>query len=248
MTSGNEAPASVWFEDDDDLATLVSTARLPDGGELRLMRRDEYFAIMYGREQLMSSWDSGSEEALARLVCERLALRDARLLIGGLGMGFTLAAALRAASPEATILVAELVPEVVDWAMGPLAHIFDGSLDDPRVTLDICDVHDVIIRNPGAFDGILLDVDNGPDGLLDLANDRLYCNWGLRAAYAALRPGGILGIWSAYRDDAFFDRLVKAGFEVDEQDIEAGDYPKAHCHLIWFARKPGRAADEPAAR
>ncbi len=231
------ADPGVWFAADDAHATLVDTAILPDGGHLRLMRRDEDFAIMYGREQLMSSWDSGSEESLAQLVCERIGADHPRLLIGGLGMGFTLSAALAAASAQTTILVAELVPEVVAWARGPLAHIFGGSLDDTRVTLEIGDVHDVIVRHAAAFDAILLDVDNGPDGLLDLANDRLYCNWGLRAAHAALRPGGMLGIWSAYRDDAFRDRLDEAGFDVEEIVIAAGCYPEAHCHLIWLARK-----------
>jgi spermidine synthase len=233
----SDPETGVWFGDGDDLATLVDTAPLPDGGTLRLMRRGEHFAIMYGREQLMSSWDSGSEESLARLVCERLAASHPRLLIGGLGMGFTLSAALDAAPTEATILLAELVPEVLAWARGPLAHIFGGSLDDARVTLEIGDVHDVIVRHADEFDAILLDVDNGPDGLLDLANDRLYCNWGLRAAYEALRPGGILGIWSAYRDDDFFDRLEDAGFDVEEIVIDAGIYPKAQCHLIWLAHK-----------
>jgi len=235
---GAEAPAAVPLDAGEDHATLVETAILPDGGELRLMRRGEDFAIMYGREQLMGSWDSGSEETLARLVCERLARHDARLLIGGLGMGFTLSAALDATTGDATIHVAELVPQVVAWAKGPLAHIFGGCLDDARVTLEIVDVHDVIVRHPQRYDGILLDVDNGPDGLLDLANDRLYCNWGLRAAFAALRPGGILGIWSAYHDDAFFDRLVNAGFDVDEVSVAAEDYPEAQCHLIWLARRP----------
>ncbi len=202
------------------------------------MRHGDDFAIMYGREQLMGSWDSGSEEALARLVCDRLALPDAHLLIGGLGMGFTLAAALRATTADATIVVAELVPEVVSWAKGHLAHIFGDSLADPRVSLEIGDVHDVIIRNPDRFDGILLDVDNGPDGLIDLANDRLYCNWGLRAAYAALRPGGILGIWSAYHDDAFHARLETAGFAVDAIDIDVDGDPSAQRHLVWLARKP----------
>jgi len=244
----NEPTDGVWFDDDDDGATLIGSTTLPDGGTLRLMRRGDHFAIMYGREQLMSSWDSGSEESLARLVCERLATDSPQLLIGGLGMGFTLAAALGAATAETTILVAELVPEVVAWAKGPLAHIFGDNLDDARVTLEICDVHDVIVRHSAAFDGILLDVDNGPDGLLDLANDRLYCNWGLRAAYAALKPGGIVGIWSAYRDDAFFDRLEDAGFDVEEVTIAAGDYPEAHCHLIWLARKPTAAVRSHAPR
>jgi spermidine synthase len=237
MTLESATPEPIWFEDDDTRAILVDTAALPDGGQLRLMRRDGEFAIMYGREQLMGSWDSASEQGLARMVCDRLALPDVRLLIGGLGMGFTLAAALAATTPAASIRVAELVPEVAAWAAGPLAHLFESRLDDPRVSLEIADVHDVIVRNPAAFDGILLDVDNGPDGLIDLLNDRLYCNWGLRAARDALRPGGILAVWSSYPDRDFFDRLEDAGFAVEEFDLAANDYADAPRHVIWLARK-----------
>jgi hypothetical protein len=233
-----EPPAGVWFDEGDNVAVLVSTAILPDRGTLRLMRRGEHFAIMYGNEQLMSSWDSGSEESLGRLVCQRIASGSPRLLVGGLGMGYTLAAALGATTAQATVFVSELVPEVLQWARGPLAHIVRGSLDDARVTLEIGDVHDVIVRHSDEFDGILLDVDNGPDGLLDLANDRLYCDWGVRAAYTALRPGGILGIWSAYADDAFLDRLARAGFDVEEIPVGASAHPERQCHLIWLAQKP----------
>ncbi len=225
-------------EDEEDLATLIDTADIPGGGELRLMRHGDDFAIMFGRDQLMGSWVSGSEEALADLVCERLGQRGGRLLIGGLGMGFTLAAALKASPADASIIVAELVPKVVEWAGGPLAHIFRDSLDDPRVSLAICDVHDMIVGPAERFDGILLDVDNGPDGLINLANDRLYCNWGLRAAYAALRPGGILAVWSAYPDDAFFERLENAGFEVEEIKMRAHGGRKGPRHTIWLASKP----------
>lgn len=181
----------------------------------------------------MGSWVSGSEEALATLVCERLGPRAERLLIGGLGMGFTLGAALTALPASATIVVAELVPKVVTWAGGPLAHIFCDSLSDPRVSIEVRDVHDVIVEQRVCFDAILLDVDNGPDGLINLANERLYCNWGLRAAHAALRPGGMLAIWSAYPDDAFFQRLQSASFGVEEIRMDADG---GH-HTIWLATR-----------
>ena len=217
---------------------LVDTAEIPGGGRLHLFRHGQDFEILFGEEQLMGSWASGSEEALATLVCEQLGARAGRLLIGGLGMGFTLAAALAAAPASASIVVAELVPKVVTWAGGPLAHIFGDSLSDPRVSLEIRDVHDVITEQGAAYDAILLDVDNGPEGLINLANERLYCNWGLRAAYAALRPGGILAIWSSYPDQEFFDRFGDAGFKVDEVRLETdGDQPQAH-HTIWLGTKP----------
>src|SRR5688572_14992775 len=131
-------------------------------------------------------------------------------------MGFTLGAALSSLSPAAEVVVAELVPEIVKWAMGLLAHLFQDHLVDPRLSLEMADVHDVIIRQEAAFDAILLDVDNGPDGMIHLPNERLYCDWGLRAARHALRPGGVLAIWSAYTDDDFVDRLENAGFDVEE--------------------------------
>ncbi len=187
----------------------------------------------------MGSWAYRSEEALATLVFERLGDRAARVLIGGLGMGFTLAAARSALPPGATIVVAELVPTVVAWANGPLAHIFGGSLADPRVSLQIQDVHDVIVEQRAGFDAILLDVDNGPDSLINLANERLYCNWGLRDAHAALRPGGMLAVWSAYPDSDFTVRLRTAGFVVEEVSIESGGNEKHPLHTIWLARRLG---------
>jgi spermidine synthase len=219
-------------------AELIDTAEIPGGGELRLMRHGEDFAILFESEQLMGSWVSGTEEALATLACEKLGDRARRWLIGGLGMGFTLAATLDVAPANASIIVAELVPKVVSWATGPLAHIVGKSLDDPRVSLKIRDVHDVIVGAPDTFDAILLDVDNGPDALISLANDRLYCNWGLRAAYAALRPGGVLAIWSAYGDDDFFDRLQMAGFEVEETRMRADGGNRGRRHTIWLASRP----------
>ena len=223
---------------DASAALLVDTAEIPGGGALRLLRHGADFAIFFDDEQLMGSWVSGSEEALATLVCQRLGDRAERLLIGGLGMGFTLAAALSAMPARASVVVAELVPKVVTWASGPLAHIFGTSLGDPRVSIEIRDVHDVIVGSPEGFDAIMLDVDNGPDYVISLANDRLYCPWGLRAAYAALRPGGVLGIWSAYPDDAFRDRLGAAGFEVNEIRMRAGGGRKGPRHVIWLASRP----------
>jgi spermidine synthase len=218
-------------------AELVDSADIPRGGQLHLIRHGEDFEILYGEEQLMGSWESGSEIALAVLACRRLGARGGRVLIGGLGMGFTLKAALANLPAGSSVVVAELVPKVVTWAAGPLAHLFGGALDDPRVTLEMRDVHDVIVGSPAGFDAILLDVDNGPDGLIDLANERLYCNWGLRAAYAALRPGGVLAVWSAYRDDAFVERLGKAGFTVDEEYIEDEGDPTRSGYTIWLATR-----------
>jgi spermidine synthase len=214
---------------------LVDTADIPGGGHLQLMRYGPDFEILYGDEQLMGSWVSGSEEALATLVADRIGARGGRYLIGGLGMGFTLVAALKALPASASIVVAELVPKIVSWARGPLAHLFGGSLEDARVSLRIRDVHDVIVEERGGFDAIMLDVDNGPDGLINIANERLYCNWGLRAAYDALRPGGVLAIWSAYTDPDFFARLQKAGFEVEEVRMDAEGGQENPHHVIWLA-------------
>jgi spermidine synthase len=215
---------------------LVDTADIPGGGILHLVSYGGDYEILFGDEQLMGSWASGSEEALATLVCGRIP-EDARILIGGLGMGFTLAAALGAMPPKATVVVAELVPKIVEWARGPLAHLFGNRLSDPRVSLEIRDVHNVIDEAVGRFDAILLDVDNGPDGLINLANERLYCNWGLRAARRALRPGGVLAIWSAYSDDAFRDRLAAAGFAVEEFSMDADGGQQHPHHYIWIATR-----------
>jgi len=218
---------------------LIDTAQLPDGGTLRLMNRGADFSILFGRNELMSSRLRGSEEALATLACERLGARShPRMLIGGLGMGFTLRAAQHVLPARATIVVAELVPEILVWAKGPLAHLFGDSLSDPRVSIEIHDVHLCIAAARPGYDAILLDVDNGPDGLIHAANDRLYGKPGLRAAHAALNPGGVLAIWSAYPDRAFAERLQRAGFAVDERKVRAtGGHKGAH-HIVWLATKP----------
>ncbi len=218
---------------------LVDTAALPDGGELRLLRCGDDFSIRFDGEELMGNQVRHSEQALATLACARLHGRGSRVLIGGLGMGFTLGAALAALPSDATIVVAELVPKVVEWARGPLAHIFGDHLADPRVSIEMADVHDVIVREVDGFDAILLDVDNGPDGLIHLPNERLYCNWGLRAAHAALRPAGVLAIWSAYVDPPFVTRLEDAGFQVEEITIDLKSEEEKCAHTIWLAAGRG---------
>ena len=215
----------------------LDTAKVPDnGGELRLMQRGTEFSIMAGPTELMNSRQSGSEEALATLVCERLrGVAGLRMLIGGYGMGFTLRAGLRVLGPDARLTVAELVPEIIDWARGPMAALTAGCLDDPRVTVVLADVAEVIRQGRGAYDAILLDVDNGPDGLVRADNGRLYTTKGLTAAKAALRPGGVLAVWSAAKDPKFAARLHHAGFAVDEVGVRARSNGKGARHTIWFA-------------
>ncbi|MFZ2997281.1 spermidine synthase [Sphingobium sp.] len=216
---------------------LLDTADLPDGGRLRLMRRGDDYSIRFRDTELMGNQVRGSEEALATLACQRLTDGQDRILIGGLGMGFTLGAALRALPATASVTVSELIPRIVKWAKGPLEHLFHDYLTDARVSLVMADVHDVIMRETTGYDAILLDVDNGPDGLIHIANERLYCNWGLRAAHAALRPQGILAIWSAYGDADFVTRLETAGFDVDEVTVPVVIDGEDATHIIWFATR-----------
>ena len=218
---------------------LLGTAQVPGGEELTLYRHDQDFMIVLGNNELMSTRRSGSEIALATLSCDRIAGRKKpRILIGGYGMGFTLRAALEAWGGDAEITVAELVPEIISWARGPMANLMAGCLDDPRVQLTIGDVGDVIEACPDTFDAILLDVDNGPDGLVRDANNQLYIARGLKQAKAALKPGGILAIWSAIKDPAFAMRLKKCGFEVEEVQVRARANGKGAKHTIWFAARP----------
>jgi spermidine synthase len=231
---------------------LIDSAPVPGGGgELRLIRRGDDFWIMLGSNALMSTRLRGSEEALATLVCERLAGRPRpALLIGGLGMGFTLRAALGALGRDAALVVSELVPAIVEWARGPMAHVHDGSLDDPRVEIVLGDVGDLIAEAHGRYDSILLDVDNGPDALSRESNDRLYDLDGLHRAKAALKPGGILAIWSAAADPAFSRRLRKAGFAVEEVTVRAHAGRKGAKHMIWLAARDvqGRTGSPPQSR
>ena len=193
--------------------------------------------IVLDRNELMNSRMSGSEEALAVMTCDRLDARAPALLIGGYGMGFTLRAALAALGGDAKVAVAELVPEIIDWARGPMEALTAGCLDDRRVTLIHDDVAACIGRAQSAYDAILLDVDNGPDGLTRDANDRLYSMRGLAAARGALKPGGILAVWSAGSDPTFTRRLTASGFAVEEVAVRARQNGKGPRHVIWFARR-----------
>ena len=218
----------------------VGRAVIPGSSEtMRLMWGGNEFKILVGTIELMTNLSRGSELALGRMGCEHLRERpNARVLIGGLGMGFTLRAALAVLRPDATIVVSELVPEVAEWARGPLGAVFEGSLDDPRVELRIEDVHRTIQAGPASYDAILLDVDNGPEALTLHGNDRLYDPWGLKRARFALRREGILAVWSGSPDRKFKARLGLCGFEVVERRVHADDETSRQ-HVIWFATRPG---------
>jgi spermidine synthase len=223
---------------------LLDKAQIPGGeGELRLMRRGAEFSIMLGNIELMNSRLSGSEEALAALVCERIQARpQARILIGGLGMGFTLRRALAVLDQKARITVAELVPAVVAWARGPMAEVFGTSLTDPRVVIEETDVGRLIRSGRSSYDAILLDVDNGPQGLSRAANDWLYQKAGLSAARTALRPGGVLAVWSSGPDRHFAPRLRGVGFQVDEVKLRANGSRGGARHVVWIATRRDAAA------
>ena len=217
---------------------LLGTAKVPGGEELRLFRRGGDFMIVLARNELMNSRMSGSEEALATMTCARLEDRAApHLLVGGYGMGFTLRAALAVLPRKARITLVELVPEILDWARGPMAELTAGCLEDARVQVLEGDVVDVIQRSKNEYDAILLDVDNGPEAMVRSENDRLYSSRGLAAAKSALTVGGVLAIWSAAPDAAFTRRLREAGFQVEEVPVRARSNGKGSHHRIWFARR-----------
>lgn len=221
----------------------LDTAAVPGGGgELKLMQRGTEFAIMAGATPLMNSRMSSSEIVLAEVACERLkGRRNVRVLIGGYGMGFTLRAALAGLGTDAQVIVAELVPAVLKWARGPMADLTAGGLSDPRVSVQEADVGSVIESGRGSFDAILLDVDNGPDGLSRTENDRLYNFAGLKAARQALRPGGMLAVWSAAPSKAFVNRLEQTGFVVEEVKARANK-GRGVRHIIWVAARPADTA------
>lgn len=230
----------MWELEDGD--ELIDTARVPNGARLRLVRNGEDFVILLDRNELMSTDVFASEVALAVMTCERLGARAApQMLIGGYGLGFTLRAALAELDGSASVTVAEIVPEIVAWARGAMQRITAGCLDDPRVQLVHDDVAMLIDAARGGYDAILLDVDNGPEGLTRRVNDWLYSESGLQAASRALRPGGILAVWSAFRDETFVALLEKTGFAVEVVNVDAGEAPKPGRspleHVIFFATK-----------
>ncbi len=220
---------------------LLETAQVPmSTEELRLYQRGTEFSIWIGNTELMSSRVHGSEDRLAELACRIASQRKKpRILIGGLGMGFTLATALRDLGSDAAITVAELIPAVVAWNRGPLADLAGHPLDDPRVTVHEVDVAEILRKTRRAYDAIILDVDNGPEGLTRDGNDWLYGLPGLGSAFSALRPAGVLAVWSAHPDRAFTGRLRQCGFQVREVPVRASGGRKGARHLIWIAERSG---------
>jgi len=220
---------------------LIDSTQIEDGVLLELYRHGRDFMIVLGRNELMSTRMRFSEEQLAELTLARLGKTDPRILIGGYGMGFTYRAALGRVGARAEIVVAEISHAIVAWAEGPMAELTGESLVDPRLNLRICDVAAMIDdANDGTcakFDAILLDVDNGPDGLVREENNRLYSRTGLARARDALVPGGILAVWSAAPDPAFRKRLKDAGLQVEERGIRSRPGNKGAHHTIWFAQK-----------
>jgi len=218
---------------------FLGSSQVPGkGGEISLHRRDRDFSIRVDNQELMNSRIHGSEEALAELACKRVdGRRHPRILIGGLGMGFTLAAALHQLGTAARIEVAELVPTVIDWNRGPLGELTGHPILDSRVTIREADVAGILKTKNLAYDAILLDVDNGPEGLTRQGNDWLYSHSGLNAAFKALRPEGVLAVWSAGPDRTFSKRLRQAGFEIDEVRVKARGLRGGARHTIWIAER-----------
>jgi spermidine synthase len=201
---------------------LLAKATTPDGHEISLTRHDQEYAISVHGRLLMSSQMHGSEEALATAACAHVSVVERpHVLIGGLGMGFTLAATLRLLPSEAVVTVAELVPAVVAWNRGPLGACAGHPVNDSRARIVLDDVGFVLRRNATRFDAILLDVDNGPSALTFAANEGLYDNAGVAACYTALRRGGVLAVWSAWEDRKFEQRLRHHGFHVRVDRVRA---------------------------
>ncbi|ALG61653.1 MULTISPECIES: spermidine synthase [Citromicrobium] len=219
----------------------IATAQIPGGETLTLVSHGRDFIIMLGRDELMGTRMQFSEEQLAVLTLAELEASKPRILIGGFGMGFTYRAALAHLPAGGSVTVAELVPEILEWARGPLAHLSAESLDDPRGEVILCNVEALIDdANDGTspkYDAILLDVDNGPDGIVVDSNFRLYTRTGIAKAKDALNPGGIMAVWSAAPDHKFTTRLKDGGFEVEVREVRARPNNKGPRHTIWFARK-----------
>jgi spermidine synthase len=217
---------------------LLGETRTPDGTDLRLTRRDDEYVILANGKPLMSSRMHGSEEALAALACsDARAMPGPRVLVGGLGMGFTLRTVLDLLPRDAVVTVAELVPAVIQWNRDALAALAAHPLRDSRVRVEVADVGFVLRANPGRFDAILLDVDNGPAAFTDAVNCGLYDNGGVAAAHAALRSRGTLAVWSAWEDRKFEQRLRYHGFEVEVARVRARLKKGGPRHTIFLGFK-----------
>jgi len=218
----------------------IERAEVPENeGEVILLKRGTEFSIRTAGTELMNSRLHGSEDALAELTCSRIKRKSGlRILIGGLGMGYTLAAVLELSEPDARITVSELIPAVVGWNRDYLGHLAGMPLDDPRVFVKEEDVAESIRGKKSTWDAILLDVDNGPEGLSRKANDSLYGRSGLKMSFSALRSRGILSVWSSGADEAFTRRLKQCGFRTETITARARKSGKGGRHTIWLAGKP----------
>jgi spermidine synthase len=221
---------------------LLGQAPSRNGTILKLVRRSDEYIILANGKSLMSSLMHGSEEALATFACRQArTLERPRVLIGGLGMGFTLRATLDLLPPDSTVVVAELVPAVVEWNRGPLAALAGHPLEDARVRVEIEDVAVVLSSRAGQFDAVLLDVDNGPAAFVASSNDRLYDDRGIAAAFAALKMNGVLAVWSAREDRKFEQRLSHGRFVVEVERVRGRVKKGGPRHTIFLGHKsPGR--------
>ena len=215
---------------------ILDETRTPDGTLITLARQDRELLILAGGKPLMSSRMHGSEAALAQFGCASVPNENPRVLVGGLGMGFTLRATLEMLPADAEVTVAELLPSIVEWNRGPLGPLAGHPLKDRRVHVAAGDVGAVIRERPAHYDAILLDVDNGPDAFTESGNAALYRDEGLAAARRALRPGGTLAVWSAWEDRKFEQRLRYAGFSVRVERVRARLKQGGPRHTIFIGR------------
>ena len=216
---------------------LLGEARTPEGTHMTLTRRGNEYMILADGKDLMSSRMKGSEEELARLGCDQArTIEGACVLVGGLGMGFTLRATLDVMPKDATVVVAELMPAVVEWNRGPLAPLANRPLEDRRTQVEIGDVAVLLRKSHARFDSILLDVDNGPVAFTQEANAGLYDNAGLLMIKSALRPGGVVAVWSAWDDRKFEHRLRHHGFTVETHHVRARLRQGGPRHTIFVGR------------
>jgi spermidine synthase len=218
---------------------LLGETRTPAGEAMALTRRDTEYVILAGGKSLMSSRMHGSEEALATVACRRArALDEPCVLIGGLGMGFTLRATLDLLPPGATVVVVELVPAVVEWNRGPLGPLAGHPLKDGRVVVEIGDVAATLRASTSRFDAVLLDVDNGPAAFTASDNAWLYGDQGLAAIRRALKAGGVLAVWSAWEDRKFEQRLRYGGFTVEMERVRARLKKGGPRHTLFVGQLP----------
>jgi spermidine synthase len=217
---------------------LLGESLTPDGTDLKLARRDREYIILANGKSLMSSRMHGSEEALAILSCRKArTMEQPSVLVGGLGMGFTLRATLDLLPPNARVVVAELVPAVVEWNRGMLGPLARHPLKDRRVWVDVDDVAVTISSTPDRFDAVLLDVDNGPSAFASSSNEKLYDDGGVAAAHRALKSGGVLAVWSAREDRKFEQRLRYAGFTVEVEQVRGRLKKGGPRHTIFLAHR-----------